>query len=204
MTPLYYREKETGDSKHPPHRVVTIEDLLGTLVDVHGQVGHGGRQRIDTHLRGHDTHVPRPVIQLFLDLCSICQETKGKKSSHNIILKPIISETVGVRGHADLVDLQLFKDNGYKFILNYQDCKTKTAVEVADCLMGIFFEHGPPSLLQTNDGAEFSNKTLWPRLRSSGQARASCTAGHAIRRTRAVWSELIRKTNLCSTAGSRM
>ena len=47
--------------------------------------------------------------------------------------------------------------NGYKFILNYQDClrkfiilqplKIKTAVEVADCLMGIFFEHGPPYLL---------------------------------------------------------
>ena len=71
---------------------------------------------------------------------------KGKKSTHKIIHKPIIPETVGVRGKADLVDLQLFEDNGYKFILNYQDCfskfiilrplKTKTAVEVADCLIG--------------------------------------------------------------------
>ena len=175
VSALYYREKETGDSKRPPLRVVAIEDLWGTLVDVHGQVGHGGRQRMDKHLRGHGTHVPRPVIQLFLDLCSICQETKGKKSTHKIIHKPIIPETVGVRGQADLVDLQLFEDNGYKFILNYQDCfskfiilrplKTKTAVEVADCLIGIFFEHGPPSLLQTDNGAEFSNKTLMARIK---------------------------------------
>ena len=92
MNALYYREKETGDSKRPPLRVVAIEDLWGTLVDVHGQVGQGGRQRMDTHLRGHGTHVPRPVIQLFLDLCTICQETKGEKSTHKIIHKPIIPE----------------------------------------------------------------------------------------------------------------
>ena len=52
---------------------------------------------MDEHLKGHGTHVPRPVIQLFLDLCQICQETKGKKSTHKIIHKPIIQETVGVR-----------------------------------------------------------------------------------------------------------
>ena len=71
--------------------------------------------------------------------------------------------------------MDFFEDNGYKFILDYQDCfskfiilrllKTKTAVEVADCLIGIFFEHGPPSLLQIDNGAEFSNKTLMARIK---------------------------------------
>ena len=65
VSALVYREKETGDSKRPPLRVVAIEDLWGTLVDVHGQVGHVGRQRMDTHLRGHGTHVPRPVNSSF-------------------------------------------------------------------------------------------------------------------------------------------
>ena len=65
-------------------------------------------------------------------------------------------------------------DGGYKYILNYQDCfsklvilralKTKTAAEVADCLVNIF-EHGPPSLLQTDNGAEFSNKLLMARIK---------------------------------------
>ena len=73
------------------------------------------------------------------------------------------------------MDSQIFEDNGYKFILNYQDCyskfnilrplKIKTVAEVADCLMGIFFKHGPPSILQTDNRAEFSNKKLRVRIK---------------------------------------
>ena len=61
VSALYYREKETGDGKRPPLRVVAIEELWGTLVDVRGQVGHGGWQRMDTHLRGHGTHVSSAI-----------------------------------------------------------------------------------------------------------------------------------------------
>ena len=92
----------------------------------------------------------------------------------------------------------MVSDKGYKFILNYQDClskyvilrplKAKTVAEVADCLLSIFFEHGPPSILHTDNGIEFSNKTLMPGLMNSGRTQRSCTAGHAIRRTRGVWS----------------
>ena len=89
---------------------------------------------------------------------------RGSKNTHKIMHKPIIPDTVGKRGQADLLDLQMVPDGGYKYILNYKDCfskfvilralKTKTAAEVADCLVNIFFEHGPPSLLQTDNGAE--------------------------------------------------
>ena len=139
VSALYYPEKETGDSTRPAQRVVAIEDLWDTLVEVHSQL-------------------------------QTCQETRGMKSTHKIIHKPIIPDTIGQRGQADLVDLQMIPDDGYKYILNYQDCfskfvilrslKTKTAAEVADYLMNIFFEHDPSSLLQTDNGAEFSNKTL--------------------------------------------
>ena len=149
VSALYYPEKETGDSTRPAQRVVAIEDLWDTLVRVHSQLSHGGRQRMEKYLIEHGTHVPRPVIQLFLDLCQTCQETRGRKSTHMIIHKPIIPDTVGQRGQADLVDLQMVPDGGYKYILNYQDCfskfvilralKTKTAAEVADCLVNIFF-----------------------------------------------------------------
>ena len=39
---LYYREKETGDSKRPSLCVVAVEDLWETLMGVHEQVCHGG------------------------------------------------------------------------------------------------------------------------------------------------------------------
>ena len=54
---------QVGDHNWIRKKLRSIEDLWGTLVDVHGQVGHGGRQRMDKHLRGHGTHVhSRPVI----------------------------------------------------------------------------------------------------------------------------------------------
>ena len=63
------------------------------------------------------------------------------------------------------MDLLMVSDNGYKFILNYQDSlskyvilrplKTKTTAEVADCLVSVFFEHGPPNILHTDNGTEF-------------------------------------------------
>ena len=76
---------------------------------------------MEKYLIEHGTHVPRPVIQRFVDLCQTRQETRGRKSTHKIIHKPIIPDTVGQRGQADLVDLQMVPDGGYKYILNYQD-----------------------------------------------------------------------------------
>ena len=35
---------------------------------------------MDKHLKWYDTHVARPVIQVFLDLCQIYQETKGRRA----------------------------------------------------------------------------------------------------------------------------
>ena len=169
----YYREK-MGDSKRPSLRVVAVEDLWETLMGVHEQVCNGGWTKMEKYFVEHGSHVPRPMIQLSLDLCRICQATRGRKSTQKIVHKPIIPDAVGQRGRADLVDLQMVPDNGYKFILNYHDClskyailrplKTKTATEVADCLVSIFFEHGPPSILHTDNGMEFSNKTLMARI----------------------------------------
>ena len=114
--------------------------------------------------------IPREVTALYIRLCHTCQAIKGRKSTQKIIHKPIIPAGVGVRGQADLIDLQLSPDNGYNFILNYQDCfskfvvlkplRSKTADEVAQCLVHIFCEHGPPHILHTDNGAEFSNKPL--------------------------------------------
>ena len=98
---LYYREKESGDNKRPLLRVVAVEDLWETLMGVHEQVCHGGRTRMEKYLVEHGSHVPRPVIQLFLDLCQICQATRERKSTQKIVHKPIIPDAVGQRGQAE-------------------------------------------------------------------------------------------------------
>ena len=68
----------------------------------------------------------------------------------------------------------MVSDNGYKFILNFQNSiskyailqplKTKIAAEVTECLVSIFFEHSPPIILHKDNGTDFSNKTLMARI----------------------------------------
>ena len=48
-----------------------VEDLWETLMGVHEQVCHGGRIRMEKYLVEYGSHVPRPVIQLFLDLADL-------------------------------------------------------------------------------------------------------------------------------------
>ena len=111
---LYYREKEIRDRKLPPLRAVT--DLYYTLMGIHRHLSHGRRNRTEKYLVEYGSHVPRPVIQLFLDLCQICQATIGRKRTQKTVHKPIIPHVVGQRVQANPVDLQLFEDNGYRFI----------------------------------------------------------------------------------------
>ena len=180
---------------------------------------HGGRDRMQAYFLEHMYHIPREVTVLLLRLCPTCQAGKGRKSTLKMIHKPILPAGVGVRGQADLVDLQLCPDNGYKFILNYQDCfskfvvlrplKSKTADEVAQCLVHIFCEHGPPHILHTDNGTEFSNRTLIAilhRLWSStrivhGRPRHPEDQGSV---ERGAWSVLMATSRSYSTPGSRM
>ena len=57
----------------------------------------GGWTRMEKYLVEHGSHVPRPVIQLFLDLCQICQATRGRKRTQ----KRGFNVTTGVIRYAD-------------------------------------------------------------------------------------------------------
>ena len=52
---------------------------------------------MEKYLVEYGSHVPRPVILLFLDLCQICQATRGRKRTQKIVHKPIIPDAVGQR-----------------------------------------------------------------------------------------------------------
>ena len=111
--------------KRPQSRVVPKEDLWDILKNPHTELSHAGRDRMHAHFIEHMYLIPREVTSLYVRICNTCQAIKGRKSIQKIIHKPIIQEGVGVRRQADLVDLQLSPDAGYKFILNYRDCFSK-------------------------------------------------------------------------------
>ncbi|XP_033209788.1 KRAB-A domain-containing protein 2-like [Belonocnema kinseyi] len=97
-----------------------------------------------------------------------------------VVMKPFLFKEINARAQVDLICMQPCKDGNYKFILNYQDhltkfvmlrtLKTKAAQEVTYSLLGIFCTLGTPSVLQSDNRREFSNrfieslKEMWPDL----------------------------------------
>ncbi|XP_008187612.1 KRAB-A domain-containing protein 2-like [Acyrthosiphon pisum] len=98
--------------------------------------------------------------------------------NRKLVIKPIISKNFNERGQVDLVDFQSLPDGKFKWILNYQDHRTKVlslrpleskrTSEVANNLLSIFLTFSAPKILQSDNGREFVNsiiielKELWP------------------------------------------
>ena len=111
-------------------------------------------------------NVTRDVCKLFTDVCPHCIVVNSRKKP-TAGIQPIITEGMCVRGQTDLIDLQSMPDGAFKFLLNYIDhgvkkltcipITSKRATCVAFALFTIFTETGPPSILQTDNGGEFSN-----------------------------------------------
>ena len=110
-------------------------------------------------------NVPRDLCKIFTDCCPQCiRVLQGRRPVTGI--KNIVTEGFGVRGQVDLIDFQSMPDGEFKYLLNYIDhgikkltsvpLVSKRASSVAVALFGIFTEQGPPSILQTDNGGEFS------------------------------------------------
>ena len=137
---------------------------------------------------------------------------KGKVTAKRIVHKPIIPPTVGQRVHSDLIDLRVQEDNGYKYILNYQDCfskfivlralKTKSAVEVCDHLISIFCEHGAPHIFQTYNGGESTNNMLNMVLLTEWKRTRFVHGGIGNPQIKESLSELIKMLRSCSMPAS--
>ncbi|XP_003373105.1 putative integrase core domain protein [Trichinella spiralis] len=85
------------------------------------------------------------------------------------------------RAQVDLINFQTMPDGDFKYIMTYLNhftkfcilspLKSKRAEEVASKLLEIFLTFGAPSILQSDNGREFSNaiiaelKTCWPELK---------------------------------------
>ncbi|XP_003801892.1 SCAN domain-containing protein 3 isoform X1 [Otolemur garnettii] len=154
------------------------EDLFDILHDTHLSIGHGGRTRMEKELQAKYKNITKEVIMLYLTLCKPCQQ-KNSKLKKVLTSKPI--KEVNSRCQVDLIDMQLNPDGEYKFIMHYQDLhtklsflrslKSKSPKEVAHALLDIFTIIGVPSVLQSNNGREFSSQivgelsNIWPELK---------------------------------------
>jgi transposase InsO family protein len=94
----------------------------------------------------------------------------------------------------DLIDLHQYPDNGFKHILHVRDhfsryswakpLTSKEPVVIAGILYEIFCQFGPPVILQSDNGKEFTSRViislaeLWPGIRLvNGRPRYSQSQG---------------------------
>ncbi len=90
-------------------------------------------------------------------------------------LRPIITHGFGVRGQVNLINFQSMPDGVFHFLLNYIDhgikilssvpIVRKRASCVAYALIQIFTVYGPPMILQSDNGREFSGAAMTARER---------------------------------------
>lgn len=97
-------------------------------------------------------------------MCDTCQTRRSIPKATSG--KPIISLGFLTRIQVDLIDMRSMEYNGSKFIMNVKDhftkfnwlfsLPTKEASQVATNLKNIFYTFGPPKILQTDNGKEFT------------------------------------------------
>jgi hypothetical protein len=119
-----------------------------------------------THAKNRHGNITREVCKMFTDVCPQCVKLLSRKKPVAGI-KNIVTEGFGVRGQCDIIDFQSMPDGLFKYLLNYLDhgvkkltsipLTSKRASSVAFALLTIFTEQGPPKILQTDNGGEFSN-----------------------------------------------
>lgn len=160
---------------------VTIEETFDVINRAHLATGHGGRDRMAKHLHEKYANITMESLTLFKDSCTQCQEKKKRPICKGVVVRPILTKEFASRGQVDLVDMQSLPRGDCKWILNYQDHLTKfcvlralsskRAAEVAYHLTDIFLLFGAPSILQSDNGSEFTAnvieelKMIWTTLK---------------------------------------
>ena len=185
---LYHK----GRNDTPARRVLALEEMFDTLDRNHKVDGnHTGRTKLYKRVSQELYGVTEKICNLFVKTCPVCHLKKAKKSLKSVVVKPITSTNFLCRAQIDLIDMsdQNLESNmsedgvtPYKFLLVYLDhftkkinlvpLKRKTAEEVSKRLLDIFCDSGPPNILHSDNGKEFSNNLLvstlatkWPTLK---------------------------------------
>lgn len=157
-------------TKNSDKVVATRETALAIIEDIHISCGHKGFRKTYDKVKENYCNITRAIVSEFIRQCERCAEKLKKKEKTGLVVKPIVSSDYNHRVQIDLVDYQSLSDGDYRFIFHYQDhltkyhilrpLRSKTAVEVAHHLFGIFIDFGAPQILQSDNGREFTANVI--------------------------------------------
>ena len=165
--------------------VIAKKDIFSSIQQAHLACGHGGERRTSHEIiKGRKiANITNNHIKTFISLCQICQKKRNFNNRYNKRCnKSIISSKFGERGQVDLIDISMNpSEEGYKYILNYQDhltkfvflrpLKSKCANAVNKELIDIFTVIGAPDIIQCDNGNEFATiqkcvlDKYWPKCK---------------------------------------
>ena len=160
---------------------MTIEDTFDIIKRAHLSTGHGGRDRMIKELQKKYANITIKSIELFKYLCEECQKKRKRPMTKGVVVRPILSKEFSSRVQVDLIDIQSMAHMNCKWIMVYQDHLTKfcvlrpltykRAAEVAYQLVDVFLLFGASTILQSDNGSEFTAniitelKQLWPDMK---------------------------------------
>ena len=165
---LYLRVAES-----PGKRVLAIEELYDIMLRTHIEHNHVRKKGLYKRLSREYHGVTEKACNIFLQSCEECHLRKSKKSIKSLVVKPISSTRFLSRCQVDPIDFRDMSDEHnksesgipIKWLLVYQNhftkydllrpLKRKSADAVANTLVTIFCEFGPPHILQSDNGGEF-------------------------------------------------
>jgi hypothetical protein len=155
-------------------RITYLERSYFDLRNAHG-ADHCKGNTIFGRVSENIANIGRNVTKCFTTTCPECirRDTRAKPVPG---IKPILSRGFGTRGQVDLIDFQSMPNGEFKYLLNYIDhgikflfsipLKRKRASCVAVALLEIFTVIGPPMILQSDNGKEFSSAAMTTSQRS--------------------------------------
>ena len=197
---LYLRRREDDDSSDK--RVLAIEDIYDVLLRTHIEHNHVRKLGLYKCVSGLYHGITEKACNIFLQGCEECHLRKAKKSVESLVVKPILPTRFLSRCQVDLIDFRVMSeehnksDSGvpFKWLLVYKDhftkylllrpLKHKSFIEVVEVLDDIFCELGPPQILQSDNGGEFCNSTLFSLINENGPQQKLFMASHAILKVR--------------------
>jgi hypothetical protein len=103
------------------------DEIFDVTESAHVAIGHGGRDRLKKEVSRKYVNITIEMINIFLSMCETCQQKKSKKRK-GLVCKPILHSEINSRCQIDLTDKQPQADQGYKFIMVYQDHLTKSVL----------------------------------------------------------------------------
>ena len=153
---------ETPDFDHY-HKVTYLERLYDDIFSQHH--GHNKGQTLKCQCAEKFANISKMWTIIFSKTCPGCIQC-APKSKPITGLRNIITLGLEVWGQVDLVDVQSMLDGTFPFLLNFIDHGVKMLFSIpivdkrASCiamaLYQIFCIIGPPMILQTDNGKEFS------------------------------------------------